>query len=206
MKLARLRNNQPYQAPLPFPLAGVLDPGEVIVTRYSTERLLFLLGLTDRVDLRALVVEAGPDSASTPESAISSKSPPRDYFGGYATTVEGASTPIIWRAQNAPTSIKPSLFVPNSSVTGILTVTGNAADGTNFASYRRVVTMLIGSDGTLASSNSYTLGTDYETQGGTNVTLAFSGSTGMTATVLGVAGETYRWTASFEVQAYSLSG
>lgn len=205
MNLAVLRNNSPYYMTLPYPLAGVLAPGEVIVTRYTTERLGFLLGLTDRSEVRTLVVTTGPDSGTVDESKISPKSPPRDFFAGYAETVNAASAPITWHAQGRPSDLKSTLFTANSAVTGILTIAGNAADGTNVASYRRQVTMLFGADGTLVASSALTIGTDYETQAGTNVTLTFPTS-GMVATVLGVAGETYRWTASFDVQAYSLNG
>ena len=209
MKLAMLKNYQPYFCTLPHPLAGVLAPGECITTRYSTARLGFLLGLgaqaPDKDVLRALVVTAGPDSADFAESNISSKSPPRDYFAGYAQT-EGAETvSIAWRAEGAPLAIRATSFAPNSVVMGVLTIAGNAADGTNYATYQRSVRLVIGPNQTIVASNFQVVGTDVETQAAANVTLTAAAS-GLTVDMLGVAGETYRWTASFDVQAYTLGG
>lgn len=208
MKLAVLTNHQPYLCTLPHPLAGVLAPGEVITTRYSTARLSFLLGLgapPDKDVGRALVVSSGPDSADTDESRISSKSPPRDYFAGYAKTVGATSAPIAWRAEGAPLFVPATAFAPNSVAFGVLTIAANAADGTNYATYQRSVRLVIGPNQTIVASDVQVVGTDVETQAGANVTLT-AGASGLSVSVLGVAGETYRWTASYDVQAYTLGG
>ena len=209
MKLALLKNRNIYPCALPFPLAGVLVPGEDITTRYNAARLGFLLGMGAQAPgmdvLRWLEVAAGPDSADVGEAGVSGKSPPRDYFAGSVVTEGAVSAPIAWRAENSPALIPATSFAPNSVVMGVLTVAGNAADGTNYATYQRSVRLVVGPDQTIVASNFQTIGTDVETQAGANITLAAPAS-GLTVTMLGVTGEIYRWSASYDIQAYTLGG
>lgn len=208
---AYLKNNQPYTCTLPFPMAGVLKPGERILTRYSSDRLIQILNGDGPSDVaRELQVDQGPYNAS--ETDFSEHSPGRDYFRGDVRTTDTTTTPIsIVQAGYAAGStgsfgLRLDQFQPGTYEAD-LTVKG-FREGTTvgYGVYRRLVRFHIAPDGTATVTAVDTIGTDRESDAGLNATITTPGAPYVfVANAVGIAAN-FRWGVDININQINWAG
>lgn len=196
MKSSFLKNAGIYPITLPFPFQGVLRAGEEILTRYSVERLRWLI---DQVKfpatnaVRELKIRQGRVNAQ--EADISDLSPPRDYFHGYCRTVD-ASPPakILWKLDlNDSERLPASVF--NTGAHQIrLTVVGARKGASDFSAYERLIRFQVDpSSGSIINAVTQTIGADTNTDA-TAISVTVTAS-GVEVQMSGVLAKTYDWSA-----------
>lgn len=194
---AVLKNNQPDPITLPHPLAGVLQGGEQIFTRYSPKRLQWLLDRTDSVRVRQLQIL--PPRTNMREADISTLSPPRDYFDGACYTPLATVVPITWRLPGADATAIPADQFQPGVWQGLMQVQAAEEGGAGFSCFTRLLRFKVDTTGAIvnATAVSQTVGTDTETDAATDLTVTFAAA-GITVSGTGVALKNYRWTATID--------
>jgi len=199
MNAAHLKNNTPDPIALPHPFAGVLQPGEMITTRFSPVRARYLIdadrGINSQV--RQITVDQGPPVPL--EESVSAHTPPRDYFQGAVRTSGAVTSSMSWRL---PEGIGPLLTAGQFQLGAYeidMKVIGAREGGADFSVYRRLVRFQVVSTG-IDSVNAVTqtLGTDTETDASTALSVVITAGS-IDVQVTGVAAKNYRWSASVDV-------
>lgn len=198
MKSSYLKNASIYPIPLPFPFSGVLRPGQEILTRYSVERLRWLVDQMKSPQVnsvRELKIRAGVPNAL--ESSISDLSPPRDYFKGYCRTVD-ATPPakILWKLDLNDSTLLPASGFNTGAHQMRLTVTGARKGASDFSVYERLIRFQVDpATGLIINGTSViqTIGAD-TTTAATAISLSVTAA-GIEVQMSGVGGKTYDWSA-----------
>ena len=200
MNAAHLKNNPPDPIALPHPFAGVLQPGEMITTRFSPVRARYLIdadrGINSQV--RQITVDQGPPVPL--EESVSAHTPPRDYFQGAVRTSGAVTSSMSWRL---PEGVGPLLtagqFQLGAYELDMKVIGAREGGAADFSVYRRLVRFQVVSTG-IDSVNAVTqtLGTDTETDAATALSVVITAG-GIDVQVTGVAAKNYRWSASVDV-------
>lgn len=199
MNAAHLKNNTPDPIALPHPFAGILQPGEMITTRFSPVRARYLIDADrgNNSQVRQVTIDQGPPVPL--EESVSAHTPPRDYFQGAARTSGAATSSVSWRL---PEGIGPLLTAVQFQLGAYeldLKVIGVREGGADYSVYRRLVRFQVVSTGIdSANAVTQTLGTDTETDAATALSVVIAAAS-VDVQVTGVAAKDYRWSASVDV-------
>lgn len=199
MNAAHLKNNTPDPIALPHPFAGILQPGEMITTRFSPVRARYLIDADrgNNSQVRQVTIDQGPPVPL--EESVSAHTPPRDYFQGAARTSGAATSSVSWRL---PEGIGPLLTAAQFQLGAYeldLKVIGVREGGADYSVYRRLVRFQVVSTGIdSANAVTQTLGTDTETDAATALSVVIAAAS-IDVQVTGVAAKDYRWSASADV-------
>ena len=202
MNAAHLKNNTPDPIALPHPFAGILQPGEMITTRFSPVRARYLIDADrgNNSQVRQVTIDQGPPVPL--EESVSAHTPPRDYFQGAARTSGAATSSVSWRL---PEGTGPLLTAAQFQLGAyeldlkVIGVREGGAGGAGYSVYRRLVRVQVVSTGIdSANAVTQTLGTDTETDAATALSVVIAAA-GIDVQVTGVAAKDYRWSASADV-------
>ena len=193
---AYLKNNQPIPCALPYPLAGVLKPGERILTRYHSERLIQILNGDGPADVvRELQIDQGPVNAT--ELDFSQHSPGRDFFRGSVRTTQVETVPLlIVQAgfQSGAPGLRRDQFQPGTYEADLTIKAYRESATVGYGTYRRLVRFHIAQDGTATTTADNTIGTDRESDAGLDGTVTNPGGLYcFVANAVGIAAVNFRW-------------